>query len=424
MKIWIDPRLSYRGIIRYTLQLAAFNRQVEFRFVTERTDAELLVSEEPDSDLFLHGTFYRSLLKGDFNHKHHFPSSSIIHDETGRIDHLATIYYCSNSLQERADGVSDPLGRFKYESSYQARFDNVFLNLVQDTIDDLFRTHPKLSRMTVKDRPTRIFLTHDIDTVYGAWKEDGMRALRYGRIDKLFRLVVNILFRRPDWLNMDKIILLEEAAGVRSVFYWLLYKDRVNADYDFRSRELQAMYQYVKHKGWESGIHKSMHGHPFSVELKRMPDEVRSNRYHFLRFKVPAAYRELEQTGLQMDTSLGFTEQWGFRNSYGLPFMPYDQEGDRVFRVLEVPLHVMDRTFYRDQVHASQASGMVIDWMEQNRKNCVFTFNFHNNFFYSFKYYGYTRFYTGLLKWMKESNVGCITEAELIREFHRPELFS
>ena len=79
-------------------------------------------------------------------------------------------------------------------------------------------------------------------------------------------------------------------------------------------------------------------------------------------------YREVEEAGLKLDTSLGFTEQWGFRNSYGLPFMPYDQERERVLKIVEAPLHVMDRTFYRDQVHASQASPMVIDWMEQNNK--------------------------------------------------------
>lgn len=424
MKIWIDPLLTYRSIIRYTLQLAAFNRQVTFHFVTERSDADFFVSEGEDSDLCLYATFYHSILKGDFNHGHHLGSSCLVHDKSGRIDHLATIYYCSNSLQERGEGVSDSIGRFKYESSYQARYDNVFLNLVQEAIQDLFRTNAKLARLKTRDRPTRLFLTHDIDTVYGAWKEDGMRAIRYGRIDKLFRLVVNMLFRRPDWLNMDKIILLEEASGVRSVFYWLLYQDRVNADYDFRSKELQAMYQYVRQKGWESGIHKSLHGLPFSEELKRMPDQVQSNRYHFLRFKIPTAYREVEEAGLKLDTSLGFTEQWGFRNSYGLPFMPYDQERERVLQIVEAPLHVMDRTFYRDQVHASQASPMVIDWMEQNKTNCVFTLNFHNNFFYSFKYHGYTRFYTNLLKWMKESGIQSITEEEMIREYHRPDLFS
>lgn len=424
MKIWIDPRLSYRAILRYALQLAAFNRQVVFNFVHQRAQADFVITEGADSDLSIYPEFYRRVLRGEYRHKIHFDTSCLIHDASGRIDHLATIYYCSNSLQERAEGGADHLGRFKYESSYQARYDNVFQNLVQETIDDLFRTNSKLAKLSVQDRPTRIFLTHDIDTVYGAWKEDGMRALRYGRLDKLFRVVVNVLFRRPDWLNMDKIMLLEEASGVRSVFYWLLFKDKVNADYDFSAPDIRAMYSYVKNKGWESGLHKSMHGHPFPDEMKRMPDAAKSNRYHFLRFKVPSAYRDLESAGLKMDTSLGFTEQWGFRNSYGLPFMPFDQERERVYGVVEVPLHVMDRTFYRDQVHAHQASSMVIDWIERNRKNCVFTFNFHNNFFYSFKYHGYTRFYINLLKWMKESGTRCITESELIGEYNKPELFS
>ena len=106
MKIWIDPLLTYRSIIRYTLQLAAFNRQVTFHFVTERSDADFFVSEGEDSDLCLYATFYHSILKGDFNHGHHLGSSCLVHDKSGRIDHLATIYYCSNSLQERGEGVA------------------------------------------------------------------------------------------------------------------------------------------------------------------------------------------------------------------------------------------------------------------------------------------------------------------------------
>ena len=47
---------------------------------------------------------------------------------------------------------------------------------------------------------------------------------------------------------------------------------------------------------------------------------------------------------MKLDTSLGFTEQWGSRNNYRLPFA-YDRGGNVFLKIVEAPLHVMDGTW-------------------------------------------------------------------------------
>ena len=64
-------------------------------------------------------------------------------DNNEEIDAIATIFYMINSLQELEpdDADLDDLGRFKYSSSYQFRFNNVNDNLVETIINDFCETH-------------------------------------------------------------------------------------------------------------------------------------------------------------------------------------------------------------------------------------------------------------------------------------------
>lgn len=61
---------------------------------------------------------------------------------------------------------------------------------------------------------------------------------------------------------------------------------------------------------------QSLHGLPFSEELKRMPDQVRVIVIISFDLRYLLRTSEVEEAGLKLDTSLGFTRQWSLRNSY------------------------------------------------------------------------------------------------------------
>ncbi len=46
------------------------------------------------------------------------------------------------------------------------------------------------------------------------------------------------------------------------------------------------------------------------------------------------------------DSTLGFAEHYGFRNSYCLPFRPFDFRTGQAHDFLEIPLNVMDTTLH------------------------------------------------------------------------------
>jgi hypothetical protein len=82
--------------------------------------------------------------------------------------------------------------------------------------------------------------------------------------------------------------------------------------------------------------------------------KVLANRQHWLRFgEHKALFDEVERAGLLVESTLGFSEEIGFRNGACFAFPPYDFAQERPHNFLEVPLVVMDGALRV----ASRASG-------------------------------------------------------------------
>jgi hypothetical protein len=423
MKLFIDPALDGKRLYEYVFRLIAFNKGFEIELVSSNHISDIILSNDARSDFNINPHFYKNLRSGLFSHEYYFGDRCVILDNSGREDYLSSIFYCTNSIQEYYAKSKDSFGRFQFNDSYQKKFNNIKTNLVQQFIDALCNSNTKLNKLTFNPKRSRIFLSHDIDTIYGSWKEDGFAALKKGRIDLLAGLALRAISNKHDWINFDTIMDIENEYGYRSVFYWLLYKDKMNADYDSESKIIKDSIRKVKNRGWENGLHKSLHTHSMNDEAKRLEAFSGGNRFHYLNFKLPDGYNDLHYSDVTLDSSLGFSEKSGFRNSYGLPFVPFNIKEENIYNFLEVPLHVMDRTFYKEGMDVAQIYKNLIEWFESNKTNCIFTLNFHNNFFTSVKYDGYRWLYKELLKYFVENKFEGITQKELIADYYRPELF-
>lgn len=346
-------------------------------------------------------------------------SEGVIKSESGQPDYITTAFYLLNSLQEHSDKDPDELGRFKYSNSNQYKLKNSEQNLVQNCFDAI----SKVAGTPIRNEKSRFLLTHDIDMVYGAWIEDGFNVLKKGRIDQFLVLMLNAIRNRPDWLNMDKIMNLESEYDCKSVFYWIVNKGVVNkrernADYTFHSETIQYQFKNVEKRGFENGIHKSISTETFKEELKKFGSPPLANRYHYLKFALPQAYRDIEDAGLNLDASLGFAEQPGFRNNYGLPFNPYDVDKRKAHSFVEVPLHIMDRTFFQYKKSSiKDAEKEIFNFLEKNRTNCVLSILWHNNFFTDFKFKGYLSLYKKMLAYIRDNDFKTINQQEIIQKF-------
>lgn len=412
MKVHIDDTLtSIRPELIFLVNCWAKNVQVDIK-VSDSQDGAITLGKGKDSSF----TISDHLLNNDLSR---LVFTDFITDETGKPDYFTSAFYLLNSTQEYTDQNPDELGRFKFSSSYQSRLRNPKQNLVQECFDEI----SKLARVQPKKEKTRFFLSHDIDAVNGAFLQDGFNVLKKGRIDLLLQIIFRTAIGKPDWLNIDKIMKMESEYDCKSVFFWIVNKGRVNkreenADYRFKSERIQKYFQLVEASGFENGIHKSISNESFADEFKKYGQIPISNRYHYLKYSLPEAYHDIQEAGLKLDASVGFAEEIGFRNSYGLPFNPFDLKNKKPFSFVEVPLHIMDRTFFQyKKVNTEQAGKEIFDFFEKNKENCVLSVLWHNNFFTNYKFKGYLDLYKKILAYIKENNFTTISQEEIIKKY-------
>ena len=237
------------------------------------------------------------------------------------------------------------------------------------------------------------------------------------------QLLFNVVLQKPDWLNMDKIMQVEDEYSFKSTFYWIVNKGKVNsrmvnADYNVGSAKMKGVLDDISKKGWDNGLHKSVSDDNFNTELKKLGIPAKGNRYHYLRFSLPNGFNEIEKAGLQFDSSLGFAETCGFRNSYGQPFQPFNIKERRPYKFVEAPLHIMDGTFQRYmKIPVNETAERAIAFMEANKQNCTFSILWHNTFFTEHKYKGYLDEYKKILAYLYESKFTCKTQQQIIDEY-------
>ncbi len=421
MKVYVNLRESYGNPIKYTLGLLSRYTCESVTFVKNAEDADVEWNHLSDRSRPIALDFYEELSapEGEIPFQNHFKDDCVIRNEAGRPDHLATIFYMVNCLQElnAPDECLDGFGRFKYASSYQFKFGNIAENVVGKLID------AELKDLGWKktEGKTSILLSHDIDTMYGSLIQDGFWVLKKGRIDLLLKLLMNHFLKNPDWRNIDKILSIHSEFDVRSTFFWLVLRGKGeggvrNSDYSV-SKEKHLIAK-VKEAGFSNGLHKAASGLSFAEELKLLPDRVVANRYHFLKFKVHDAWSDLAATHVKLDASLGFAEHYGFRNSFGDAFKPYDFETGKARDFVSVPLVFMDTTFKNYlKLPKENIADTVIAHLEKNSTDCLYSILWHNNFFSDHKFGGYLGEYKKVLSYIYDAKIEAKLPEQIINQF-------
>ena len=455
MKIYIDRSLPIYPELRYIWAIFAQNIGLDVVWVDDGSAADFKIMSGGNSDYRWSTVFEKHYLEGNWAHhvvlnkngwieleqvsqkensgsndpgnRQGFTGAEVFDEANGKgVDWLLSAFYMLNCLQEYPQAGKaadlDEIGRFKYSNTYQAKWGCVAENRVQYCFDQVLH-HPKLARYKKKTRPTRVFLSHDIDSIYGAFRED--RNFWLKRFNPLMaaKVVLQELFAKPGWFTIDRMMQIEEEHALKSTFFWLVNKGKVNerelnADYDLHSPLVWGGVERIKAKGWDLGIHKSISADSLADEMQRTKFEPIANRHHYLKFQLPHLYDAVEQAGLQLDASLGFAEQYGFRNSYALPFVPFDLLNRRPYSFVEAPLHLMDGTFQRYlNLNGELTSKAITDFMEQFESNAVISILWHNSFCTDYKYGQYFNAYQQLLGYLREKGVQSMSPQAIYKEF-------
>lgn len=301
---------------------------------------------------------------------------------------LACAFYLLNSLHEWVLPLDkyDKYGRYPYLESIQYATNTIQVNLVQSIFDDTFQNITGRSRTP---RKSELFWSHDIDYLHSAWRNDLILAWRNRDLRTSVHLIWRALRSPGRWNNISEILELEKDYGIRSVFFWLARQGKSqmsglqridHADYNFSQPSMREIWETIQKTGSRHGIHKSAFESSITEEIMNLPHPVHINRNHFLKLRLPDHYHNIEKSGLLYDASLGFAEHFGFRNSFGRPFHPYNIKTNQPYSFVEYPLHLMDATFQHylgDDLHSMTRT--MTEFINQHRHDCTLGILIHNS---------------------------------------------
>ncbi len=314
-------------------------------------------------------------------------------------DILSSCFYLISRYEEYLPHVKDKFGRFARTNSLAHKESFLHLPLVNIWLADLkislLRKFPSLQ---FYDRRFSYLPTYDIDIAWsylnkGWWRNAGgllMSALQLNWRAVKERLLV-ISGKRIDpfdsykWL--DKV---HQENKLEPIYFFLLaFKQRgVDKNISPCNKELQQLilahsgrYTTGIHPSWQSGDDERI----LTMEVEQLSQltgkDVVHSRQHYLRFTLPATYRELINVGIKNDYSMGYGTSNGFRASIASTYYWYDLEKEEKTSLEIHPFCFMDATaFYAQQLTPAEALTQLNDLYTSIKKvNGLMITLCHNN---------------------------------------------
>ena len=218
----------------------------------------------------------------------------------------------------------------------------------------------------------RIYLSHDVDYIS---KTFALRLKRsafivFNILRSLFKLkmslavkdffkVCNFFFTSKKYWCFDTISNLEKEYEMTSV--WNFYGGAnskktfirliFDPSYDVNDKDLSNQIRKLKAEGHIIGLHQAFNSWkdkiPMEIEKKNVEkslgEKIKVCRQHWLRFSLTHTWKAQEQSGFELDTTLGFNEIPGFRNSTALKMPAWIVSEKRFSDTLNVlPMILMD----------------------------------------------------------------------------------
>jgi hypothetical protein len=320
-------------------------------------------------------------------------------------DIIASSFYFLTNWQEYVSNERDNYGRFRMTDSIQYKLDflclpvvNYYFDILKTAIEIAYNI--KFVQNIWQGKKVAICLSHDIDLCKSAWIQGSFRELLKGNILTPFQLIASKLFAKDKWFNFSEIVAIEREFNANSTFFFLPFKGKKNgipnADYNISKPEFRQVFKMLSESGSETAIHGSIGTSTDSGllknEIKKIGEEVIGNRFHFLMYDSFLSPSVLSESGLKYDSSLGFAEAIGFRNSYCLPFYLFDIKNNCSTDIIEIPLMVMDVSFGTKYIGLTQEEALnkMCDLLNEVEKfNGCFTLLWHNTYFSEYKYSGW-----------------------------------
>ena len=318
-------------------------------------------------------------------------------------DIFSASFYLISRYEEYLPHLKDKYGRYAFENSLA--YKNGFLDrpLVNEWINllgtMLSKQFPNEAPVYRKSRGFKFMPTYDIDeawsykhkSTFRKWAASAMNVLN-GQFDilKERRNVNSGLAEDPfesyQWMNE-----LHAKYKLSPVYFFLVANKTGKFDRNILPKE-PALQELIRQQGQISriGIHPSWQTGDNPILLK---DEIsylgrtagikiNISRQHFIRFSLPATFRNLLEAGITEDYSMGYGSINGFRASITSPYYWFDLEQNKATSLLLHPFCFMDaNAFFEMGMMPEQATlEMKLYYERVKQVDGTFISIWHNTF--------------------------------------------
>jgi hypothetical protein len=312
-------------------------------------------------------------------------------------DLLGSAFFLLTRYEELARPERDAHDRFPFAASVASTHGLLERPVVDEWVELLrARLEALWPRLATRRHAFAVVPSHDVDAPLASGSRlRGAAAELVRRRDP--RAAVRRLALGPraydtfDW-TMEQ----SERRGLRSAFYFICGHTggAVDGDYTLADPWIRRLLRRVHERGHEIGLHPSYGTFRDPDALRAEADALRralaelgieqeaiGGRQHFLRWENPVTWRAWADAGLAYDSTLGFSEQPGFRCGTCREYPVFDLRARERLALRERPLVAMDVSVLQHMGLGERAAGPVFARAREacRRVGGSFTLLWHNN---------------------------------------------
>ncbi len=372
----------------------------------------------------------------------HLPAELLLRLIPGKahigVDLISAIFYLLSGWQEYFSDERDQHGRFPFSASVQYRYGfgtvpviNYYFDILKTAIEHV-TGQVLYPRRWADGADWTAFITHDIDNLYSAWKAPTKAALRQGNLLSFCKQLWQHAMQQDAWDNLGHVQQTVSAHGAKSTFFFLPEHRKAangtpNADY--RYHQIRPAVDNLLKAGASIELHGSIGTSINANNLHYNAEQIchfgptgQGLRFHYLSWEPRTTPALVDDLLFVFDSTLGFAEHFGFRNSYCLPFHPFNFNTGRACDFLEIPLNIMDATLYHPnylQLAPEEILPALTPMLQEiERFGGVCTVLWHNeNFDPANKHNGPRQFHE-LMEYLRSHNAAYVNGSEILTAMH------
>jgi hypothetical protein len=351
----VGMRLDYR-LVTDASELADF--AIRVAYTKANPDAQLWI--QPHGLLSQTGT---ANLEPEVGEHGHLPTVFPNASDLG-FDLFAATFFLATRYEEYANPVTDAMGRYVATASLAYRKGFLELPVIDLWVKHCFDRLVERTGVQLRwPHAYRLVATVDVDSAFayrhkGAYRTLGGMAkdLVGGNFANLGKRIRCLLKRVDDpYDTFDWLHGVHAAAKVDATWFFLLADfARYDKPVPWRSKRLQEVIRHCAEKarvGIHPGVASVDDDRLLAVECARLAsitgEPVVCSRQHYLAFRTPDSFRNLQALEVAEEHSMGFADRIGFRAGTSRSFPWYDLEAERMTALHIHPFAAMDATLNR-----------------------------------------------------------------------------